>query len=256
MKIKDFTVKFKDEKRTAKHEIEKIEHEVRSGESGEFRENALDIRITLSDGTLIAFDMQNDREKCICGRIRIYGSNMDSTLLPKGTDNYCVPEVIVIFLCRFDPIGKKKYVYDSRPPRSKEPDGWMNTGMRHICLNAKGRKGPVSPRLKAFLDYVNGIEVDDDLCDNIDRAVQKMKDDENMRRYYMSYSMYMEDIKRAAENKGLKRGKKEGRTEERESLAIKHYKNGTPIETIAEYLFMKPKDVQKIIDESCQPYDF
>ena len=218
-----------------------VEHEVRNGENGEFRENVLDISITLSNGTLIAFDMQNDWEKCICGRIRIYGSNIDSFLLKKGAENYCVPNVIVIFLCKFDPCKKRKYVYDSRPRGKKEPDGWLNTGMRHICLNAKGRKGPVRPKLKAFLDYVNGIEVNDDLCDNIDRAVQKMKDDENLRRNFMSYSMYMEDQRRAA--------RKEGRTEERESLILQHYKKGTPVEKIAEYLFMKPKDVRKIVEK-------
>ncbi len=236
-----------------KNEDFNVEHEVRNGENGKFKENVLDIRITFSNGTLIAFDMQNDWEECICGRIRIYGSNIDSFLLLKGAESYCVPNVIVIFLCRFDPGKKRKYVYDSRPRGEQLPDGWLNTGMRHICLNAKGMKGPVSPKLKAFLDYVNGIEADDDLCDNIDRAVQKMKDDENLRRNYMSYSMYMEDQRRAAENKGLKRGREEGRREgesiKEKSLILQNMKDGVPLEQIAKFMHMPLEDVGKIAEK-------
>ncbi len=202
--------------------------------------------------------MQNAWRKCLCGRMRIYGSNIDSGLLPKGTEEYCVPEVIVICICRFDPFRRHRYVYDSRPGNTALTGGWFNDGRRTVFLNAKGRKGPVSDELKAFLDYVNGIEVDDQLCDYIDRAVQKMKEDEIVRRNYMSLSMHIEEERMDARKKGRREGRREGRrkgrqegkAEKERSLILQNFRDGIPAEQIAKFMHMPSAAVQKIIDES------
>ena len=227
-------------------ELTFIGHEVRLGESGKLKENSLDILIRTAGGKRIVFDMQNLWEKCMCGRMRIYGSNVDSGLLQKGAADYCVPEVIVICICRFDPVGRKRYVYDTKPESTAAGSGWINDGRRMILLNAKGQKGPVSPGLKVFLDYVNGIEVNDPLCDNIDKAVEEMKKDEIVRRNYMTFSMHIEDERRDARKKGLK----EGRAEKEVSLILENFKDGIPVEQIAKFMHMPPEAVQKIIDDS------
>ncbi|MCR5795045.1 MAG: Rpn family recombination-promoting nuclease/putative transposase [Solobacterium sp.] len=234
-------------------ELTVIGHEVRQGESGLFRENVLDILIRAASRKRIVLDMQNTWEKCMCGRMRIYGSNVDSRLLVKGAEDYCIPEVIVICICKFDPLGRKQYVYDTAPERNAAESGWFSDGRRMILLNVKGRKGPVTPQLESFLKYVNGIDTDDLLCDTIDKAVEEMKKDEIVRRNYMTFSMHIEDERRDARKKGRREGRREGRQEgkakKERSLILQNFREGIPAEQIAKFMHMPLEAVQRIIHE-------
>ncbi|MCR5794912.1 MAG: hypothetical protein K6G61_06160, partial [Solobacterium sp.] len=149
---------------------------------------------------------------------------------------------------------RQRYVNDQASYYRTDPDVETDDGRQVIWLNPKGSKGPVTPKLKAFLDHVNGIEVEDELCDNIDRAVLEMKRSYVIRREYMFFTDYVDNERRIAKEEGINIGRNEGlttgRNEIRISLVLQHHRKGTSVETIAEILFMSEEEVRKIIRDN------
>ncbi|MCR5795931.1 MAG: Rpn family recombination-promoting nuclease/putative transposase, partial [Solobacterium sp.] len=169
-------------------EIRSIRQEYRLGNAKPEKHIISDIMIRTESGRIIVIEMQNRPLPYLKKRARGYTAVIDSVLLKKGDEKYDLPDVTLIIICGFDPADRQRYVNDQVSYYRTDPDIETDDGRKVIWLNPKGRKGPVTPELKAFLDYVNGIEVDDELCDNIDRAVLEMKRSYIIRREYMFFT--------------------------------------------------------------------
>ncbi len=58
-----------------------------------------------------------------------------------------------------------------------------------VFLNASGRQNDVSKELRAFLDYVAGIESEDDFVQRVAEAVREAKKNREWRHEYMTLLM-------------------------------------------------------------------
>ena len=234
-------------------DIRIISHEIRLGNSKAEKEIICDILIKTKSGKIIGIEMQNKPLPHLMMRARGYTAVLDSVFLKKGDIKYDLPEITLIIICAFDPAERERYFNDQASYFRTDPDVETNDGRRVIWLNPEETRGPVSEELKAFLNYVIGIEVNDALCDNIDRAVMEMKRNYFTRRKFMFFTDYVDNERRLARNEGidigLKDGISKGESNKERSLVIQNFRKGTPVEMIAEYLFMKPEEVLKILKE-------
>ena len=62
-----------------------------------------------------------------------------------------------------------------------------------MFLSTKGELDDVTPDVKAFLDYVDGVISNDDFVQEIDREIKDVKTIEQERRSYMTYEMKMRE---------------------------------------------------------------
>ena len=66
-------------------------------------------------------------------------------------------------------------------------------GATKVFLSTKGELDDVTPDVKAFLDYVDGVISNDDFVQEIDREIKDVKTIEQERRSYMTYEMKMRE---------------------------------------------------------------
>ena len=85
----------------------------------------------------------------------------------------------------------------------------LGDGTHTIFLNACGTMDDVSPKLKAFLDFVKGISSDDPFVRKLENRVREAKQNPDWRREFMTLSMLMQDER----EEGFEQGRAEGRTE-------------------------------------------
>ena len=71
----------------------------------------LDVYAKDGNNTLYNVEMQAVKEEALEKRSRYYHSQLDMELLASGEDYENLPQVFVIFICDFDPFGKRKYRY-------------------------------------------------------------------------------------------------------------------------------------------------
>ena len=165
---------------------------------------------------------------------------LDLQLIDKGQTYKKLKPSYVIFICPFDLFGKGRHIYSFENICKEDNSVFLDDGAVKIFLNASSRQDDVSKELKAFLDYVAGIESEDDYVQRVAEAVREAKKNREWRHEYMTLLM------RDQENieKGLKKGKAEGIIElgldfglsENEILDRLQVKLGISLQEAQEYL--------------------
>lgn len=80
-----------------------------------------------------------------------------------------------------------------------------------IFLNATGRRDDCSDKLRIFLDYVDGREVEaDDFIEKIEKAVAFNNQDKIWRKNVMTLAMEYKTVEIMAEKRGEKIGREQG----------------------------------------------
>lgn len=77
----------------------------------EYKGVRLDVYAKDEQNTRYNVEMQVLRRVSLGKRSRYYQSQMDMEILLAGSEYEDLPDSYVIFVCDFDPFGKKKYVY-------------------------------------------------------------------------------------------------------------------------------------------------
>lgn len=113
----------------------------------------------------------------------------------------------------------------------------LNDGATKIFLSSQGTADDVSPDIKAFLDYMNGLPVADDFIREIDNCINETKTNHEERVSYMTYEMKM----REAHDDGRSEGRTEGITEGRTETALDMLRDNEPMEKIIKYSHL-PKE--------------
>ena len=114
-----------------------------------------------------------------------------------------------------------------------EPSFFFPCYNKIIFLSSQGTADDVSPDVKAFLDYMNGLPVADDFIREIDNCINETKTNHEERVSYMTYEMKM----REAHDDGRSEGRTEGRTE----TALDMLRDNEPLEKIIKYSHL-PKE--------------
>ena len=77
----------------------------------EYKGGRLDVYARDEKNTRYNVEMQVAKKEELGKRVRYYHGQIDMELLLSGSDYTELPDVYVIFICDFDPFGKRKYGY-------------------------------------------------------------------------------------------------------------------------------------------------
>ena len=121
-------------------------------------------------------------------------------------DNY------VIFICTFDPFLQGKAFYrfenicmDCNPPLP------LRDGTCKIFLNTMAEDLTLlDPELKLFYDYIRRGIADSILTGRIESSINKLKENTEVRRKYMTYTTRIAEAKSEAFEDGIVQGRNEG----------------------------------------------
>ncbi|MBQ7665232.1 MAG: Rpn family recombination-promoting nuclease/putative transposase, partial [Synergistaceae bacterium] len=146
-----------------------------------------DVYLRDNEDRIINVEMQPVNRDNLMKRTRAYHSLIDlDTMDRESVKNYSdMPEVIVIFICGFDLFKLGRHIYTFRNYCVQERDLMLNDGTETIFLNTKGNADDISPKLKSFLDLVNGKSSNDDFVNELERRLEYAKQNRKWRQMYM-----------------------------------------------------------------------
>ncbi len=121
-------------------------------------------------------EMQATRNPAIGKRARYYHSQIDMELLLSGEEYAKLPNSYVIFICDFDPFGKKKYCYTFANQCLEDKDLNQQDGAVSIFLSTYGENEKEVPeRMVNFLKFVRA-DLEDSEKDFKDAYVKKLQE--------------------------------------------------------------------------------
>ena len=179
-----------------------------------------DVYLRDDKGRIINIEIQVENQHDLPRRTRAYHAMMDLDALERKSAKLYnnMPEAIVIFICAFDPFGLKRHVYTFRNMCLEERELALDDGASTVFLNTKGRDKEVSPKVKAFLELLEGRSSDDEFVRRLEERMKYAKQDRFLRRKYLMSKF--ERNERIAEGRaeGIAIGRAEG--EQKASIRI------------------------------------
>ena len=201
-----------------------------------FAKRGVRLDVYLDDGkTVYNVEMQTTFQEALPQRARYYQAHIDVNQLERGAHYDQLKPSFVIFICKFDPFGKKLYRYSFRNACQEDQAIELQDEAYKLFFNTKGEHGDITPGLQELLRYMNDTEAfpvedtNNELIRKIEHAVEQAKQDDDWRRAYMTYQIKQRDAELRGEKRGMQQGA-EKRTIEitRQLLAQK-----LPVEMIA-----------------------
>lgn len=157
-------------------------------------------------------EMQNNNEYNLPKRSRYYQAELDLASLKLGEDYEQLKPLYVIFICNFDPFGKKFYRYTFEMQCVEECFS-LKDGAKRIFLNTKGKnKEDVPETLIEFLGYLNNSndkyieEINDIKVKRIHEKIKELKKNRDLGERYMRF----EELLMSREKEGYQEAYKEG----------------------------------------------
>lgn len=187
--------------------------------SSDFRSVRLDIYA--SDETQVNYNLeaQNENEGNLAKRSRFHQAEMDVYSLKPGQDFQDLKPGYVIFICTFDPFGKKLYRYTFEE-RCLEWDFALGDETRKIFLNTKGENAQEVPQeLIHFLHYMEDstdeyvFQVSEQSIVKLHKRVTDLKRRKELEAQYMTVEELIKSRERKAMTEGKLQGKAEGKVE-------------------------------------------
>lgn len=115
----------------------------------------MDVYVADEVGTVYDVEMQNANEGNLARRSRYYLSANDLDCMAPGMDYRDMRDSYVVFVCSFDPFGRKLPKYEVTP-HCKEDHVEMPDGAERIFVNATAWAKCDDKRLSCFLRYLSG----------------------------------------------------------------------------------------------------
>lgn len=122
-------------------------------------------------------------------RSRYYQGMIDLNLIEKGEPYQALQQSFVIFICKFDLFGKgwSRYWFENRCREDLEIA--LEDHAIKVFLNAQGAEHAGDEDLKAFLKYLNGEMADNSFVKELEREVQRVRENKEWRVEYMTLLM-------------------------------------------------------------------
>ena len=178
----------------------------------EYKGVRLDVYAKNEHNTRYNVEMQVAKKAELGKRVRYYHGQIDMELLLSGSDYTELPEVYVIFICDFDPFGKKKYRYTFTKQCEEEPGAQLQEGCKSIFLSTRGENDREVPgELVSFLNFVKAdlseseTDFEDDFVEKLQNTIRRIKSNREMEERFIIFEEMLRDER--AE------GKAEGKTE-------------------------------------------
>ena len=175
-------------------------------------------------------------------RARFYHAKIDADSLASGEDYGKLKNVIVIFICPYDPFQLNRMVYTIKSCCVEEPGLVYEDGARTIFLYTKGIKGNPPAELQRLLQYLEDSREenakDADLL-AIHQMVQKVKHDREVSLEYMKIF----ERERLIREDGYASGKEAELVE----IIRRKQQKGLSADDIAEWLELDKEYVEKVM---------
>ena len=166
----------------------------------EYKGVRLDVYAKNEHNTRYNVEMQVAKKAELGKRVRYYHGQIDMELLLSGSDYTELPEVYVIFICDFDPFGKKKYRYTFTKQCEEEPGAQLQEGCKSIFLSTRGENGREVPReLVSFLNFVKAdlseseTDFEDDFVEKLQNTIRRIKSNREMEERFMIFEEMLRD---------------------------------------------------------------
>ena len=206
----------------------------------------LDAYVDDENGTIYNIEMQTKVKKELPKRSRYYQGMIDMNLIERGAKYKELKLSFVIFICLKDPFGYHLPVYRFENICVQNRDILLRDEAIKVFINADGDLTGLPEGLAAFLQYLKGKVVENELVQMIDNEVEKVKKHEEWEVEYMTSYLRDMDIREEGIEEGLEQGLSAlvttikcftADTEEIYQAVVKNeaYKN-TPREEVLKYL--------------------
>ena len=209
----------------------KTEHPIKN--SYESKGIRLDVYVEDDRDTVYDIEMQVRKypEAYLGHRTRYYQSVIDFEALDAGVEYNQLKKSIIIFICPFKIFDGKRHLYTFNTICNEDTTLKLDDGATKILLSTKGTLNDVDQKVKNFLDFVDGLPVNDKWVDKIRELIAKLKQDEREKANYMTYQMKLNEER------------EEGRREERQNSIVKM------IRTLKNLSIEQPKVIEQLIRE-------
>lgn len=194
----------------------KTEHAMKN--SYESKGIRLDVYVEDDENTVYDVEMQIRKysEAYFGRRTRYYQSVIDFGALQVGVKYHKLKKSIIIFICPFALFDKKHHLFTFKNTCQEDTSILLDDGTSKVFLCTQGTLDDVSPEVKNFLAFVEGLPVKDAWVDKVKDLIDKLKQDERKKADYMTYQMKIEEERDAAMEEGVVKG------EDRLSRLITH----------------------------------
>ena len=186
----------------------------------EYKGVRLDVYAKNEHNTRYNVEMQVVKKAELGKRVRYYHGQIDMELLLSGSDYTELPEVYVIFICDFDPFGKKKYRYTFTKQCEEEPGAQLQEGCKSIFLSTRGENDREVPgELVSFLNFVKAdlseseTDFEDDFVEKLQNTIRRIKSNREMEERFMIFEEMLRDERAEGKAEGKAEGIAEGKTE-------------------------------------------
>ena len=183
----------------------------------EYKGVRLDVYAKNEHNTRYNVEMQVAKKAELGKRVRYYYGQIDMELLLSGSDYTELPEVYVIFICDFDPFGKKKYRYTFTKQCEEEPGAQLQEGCKSIFLSTRGENDREVPgELVSFLNFVKAdlseseTDFEDDFVEKLQNTIRRIKSNREMEERFMIFEEMLRDERAEGKAEGIAEGKAEG----------------------------------------------
>ena len=146
-----------------------------------------------AENTLYDIEMQVKVEKQIPKRLRYYQGMIDLNTLDSGKPYSELKKTFIIFICLEDPFGANLPIYHIRNMCVEDRTVEFRDDAEKVILNAAGTREGLSPKVAAFLDYIQGKSADSDFTEKVEKAVEEAREHREWRLDYMSLMEKLRD---------------------------------------------------------------
>ena len=166
----------------------------------EYKGVRLDVYAKNEHNTRYNVEMQVAKKAELGKRVRYYHGQIDMELLLSGSDYTELPDVYVIFICDFDPFGKKKYRYTFTRQCEEQSDVQLQEGCKSIFLSTRGENAEeVSEELVKFLNFVKAdlseseTDFEDGFVKKLQETIRRIKSSREMEERFMIFEEMLRD---------------------------------------------------------------
>ena len=170
----------------------------------------LDVYVDDENGTVYNIEMQTKVKKELPKRSRYYQGMIDMNLIERGARYKDLKFSFVIFICLKDPFDLGYPVYRFENVCIQDRALLLKDEAIKVFINANGDLTGLPEDLAAFLQYLKGRIVENELVQMIDNEVEKVRKHEEWEVEYMT--LYLRDLENRDEGIeiGLEQGLEQG----------------------------------------------
>ena len=145
----------------------------------------------------------SDKHKQSLGkRTRYYQSVLDGNSLHKGMLYSDLRPTYIIFICTFDPFGKKFAKYTFKTLCEQDTTLAINDSSLKIILNTTGDKHKLNKDLQILLEYIDTGVAQDDFTMALASEVNRLHNDPKVEANYMTIEQHEMELKADAKAEG------------------------------------------------------